>query len=156
MHVKLRLGSMLLQLKLTLLFMLFGLIIGYSSYFVTSISNTKMVVDQFLSTNKNPIYNLNKNLSNDWMLKLGDINEKDNNRVILQSLIPTEFKDSIVLEFYYKNAARIVAIADVWDAITADRPYRKGFTQAKAMEIMKSEKGKLFDPALLDIFIQGQ
>jgi len=69
MHVKLRLGSMLLQLKLTLLFMLFGLIIGYSSYFVTSISNTKMVVDQFLSTNKNPIYNLNKNLSNDWMLK---------------------------------------------------------------------------------------
>ncbi|RKX82089.1 MAG: hypothetical protein DRP58_10800, partial [Spirochaetes bacterium] len=53
-------------------------------------------------------------------------------------------------------AARIVAIADVWDAITADRPYRKGFSHVKALEIMKSEKGKHFDPALLDIFIQDQ
>ncbi|MCD6321665.1 MAG: HD domain-containing protein, partial [Clostridiales bacterium] len=53
-------------------------------------------------------------------------------------------------------AARIVAIADVWDALTADRPYRKGFSHVKALDIMKSEKGKLFDPALLDIFIQDQ
>ncbi len=103
--MKLRLGSMLLQLKLTVLFMLFGLLIGYSSYFVTSISNTKMLVNQFLSTDKNPIYNLNDTLPNDWILKLGDDNEKNNTREILQSLIPKEFKDSIVLEFFYKNAA---------------------------------------------------
>ncbi|RKX84823.1 MAG: hypothetical protein DRP58_06710, partial [Spirochaetes bacterium] len=103
--MKFRLGSILLQLKLTLLFMLFGLVIGYSSYFVTSISNTKMLVDQFLSSTENPIANLNNTLQNDWMLKLGDDNEKNNTREILQSLIPKEFKDSIVLEFYYKNAA---------------------------------------------------
>ncbi len=103
--MKLRLGSMLLQLKLTVLFMLFGLLIGYSSYFVTSLSNTKMLVDKFLSTDENPISDLNNRLPNDWMLKLGDVNGKDETREILQTLIPGEFKDSIVLEFFYKDIA---------------------------------------------------
>ncbi len=99
-----RFGSILFQLKLTVLFMLFGLLIGYSSYFVTSISNTKMLLNQFLSTDKNPIYKLNDTLPNDWMLKLGDVNKKNNTREIFQSLFPTEFKDNIALEFFYKNA----------------------------------------------------
>lgn len=100
-----RFGSILFQLKLTVLFMLFGLLIGYSSYFVTSISNTKILLNQFLSTDKNPIYKLNDTLPNDWMLKLGDVNKKNNTREIFQSLFSTEFKDNIALEFFYKNAA---------------------------------------------------
>ena len=52
--------------------------------------------------------------------------------------------------------ARIITVADVWDAITADRPYRKGFNRDKVLDIMKSESGKLFDPALVDLFLEGQ
>ncbi len=56
-------------------------------------------------------------------------------------------KDTIPL------VARIITVADVWDALTADRPYRKGFTFSKALEIMKEERETTFDPALLDIFL---
>jgi putative nucleotidyltransferase with HDIG domain len=43
--------------------------------------------------------------------------------------------------------ARILCIADVYDALTTDRPYRKAFTAAKALEIMTKDEGA-FDPAL--------
>jgi len=49
--------------------------------------------------------------------------------------------------------ARMVTIADYWDAIVTDRPYRKAFPLDKALEIMASEREKAFDPGLLDIFL---
>ncbi len=49
--------------------------------------------------------------------------------------------------------SRIAAIADCWDAITSDRPYRKAMPLAKAVRIMEAERGKSFDPDLLDIFM---
>ena len=52
--------------------------------------------------------------------------------------------------------ARIVAIADCWDAITSDRPYRKAMPLPKAIQIMKSERGKALDPELLDLFINEE
>jgi putative nucleotidyltransferase with HDIG domain len=48
-------------------------------------------------------------------------------------------------------AARILCIADVYDALTTDRPYRKAFTREKALEIMRSDAGA-FDPALFAEF----
>ena len=51
-------------------------------------------------------------------------------------------------------AARIIAIADVFDAITEDRPYRKGFTIEETRRFMTDQRGKLFDPELLDLFLQ--
>jgi putative two-component system response regulator len=48
--------------------------------------------------------------------------------------------------------ARIVAVADAYDAITTDRPYAKGQNEKAAIEIMESLKGKVFDPHLMDIF----
>jgi putative nucleotidyltransferase with HDIG domain len=49
--------------------------------------------------------------------------------------------------------SRIIAIADVYDAIISDRPYRKGMEKDQAYKFMTDNAGKLFDPGLLNIFI---
>jgi putative two-component system response regulator len=49
-------------------------------------------------------------------------------------------------------AGRITAIADVFDALTSKRPYKKAFSVEKAFDIMAEERGKSFDPELLDVF----
>lgn len=49
-------------------------------------------------------------------------------------------------------SARILTVADVYDALTTDRAYRKGFTHQKAMEIMESESGRTLDPELFRLF----
>jgi hypothetical protein len=49
---------------------------------------------------------------------------------------------------------RIVAIADVFDALTSDRVYRKAFPVEEAVAMMRSERGKHFDPVLLDAFLE--
>jgi HD-GYP domain-containing protein (c-di-GMP phosphodiesterase class II) len=50
--------------------------------------------------------------------------------------------------------ARIVAVVDVWDAITSDRPYRKAMSNSRAINLIKSETGHHFDPAAVDAFFQ--
>ncbi len=52
-------------------------------------------------------------------------------------------------------AARIVTIADMYDALTSDRPYKKAFTHQKSIEIMKEESYK-FDPMLFKIFLDNE
>jgi response regulator RpfG family c-di-GMP phosphodiesterase len=48
--------------------------------------------------------------------------------------------------------ARIVAVADVYDALTNDRPYRKGHSVEEAVEIMKEMEGSTFDPEISSLF----
>jgi two-component system response regulator RpfG len=48
--------------------------------------------------------------------------------------------------------ARIVAVADVYDALTSPRPYKPAWTSAKAYEYLASQRGKHFDPSLVDAF----
>jgi putative two-component system response regulator len=48
--------------------------------------------------------------------------------------------------------ARIVAVADVYDALTSDRPYRAGLTPDAAMAHIVSERGLGFDPVIVDAF----
>ena len=50
--------------------------------------------------------------------------------------------------------ARLFTIVDVWDAITADRPYRKGWPRKKALKYIREESGKHFDPKMVEIFLQ--
>lgn len=50
-------------------------------------------------------------------------------------------------------SARIVSIIDVYDALLSERPYKKAFSVNRAVGIMKEEKGKMFDPEILDIFL---
>ena len=49
---------------------------------------------------------------------------------------------------------RILAIADAYDAMTSDRPYRQGMPQEKAESILQSGAGTQWDPELLDIFFR--
>lgn len=56
--------------------------------------------------------------------------------------------DSIPIE------ARIVAIADVFDALTSVRPYKKAWPVDEAVALLQREKGKHFDPLLVDLFIE--
>lgn len=51
-------------------------------------------------------------------------------------------------------AARIFAVADVWDAITSDRPYRKGWSEEEALKYIKEQSGKYFDPQVVDEFFR--
>jgi HD-GYP domain-containing protein (c-di-GMP phosphodiesterase class II) len=50
-------------------------------------------------------------------------------------------------------SARIVAIADVYDALTSDRSYKEAWTPESALHFLKSKSGKLFDPELVGIFL---
>jgi len=47
---------------------------------------------------------------------------------------------------------RICAIADVFDALTSERPYKEAWPIEKAMALIKDESGKHFDPRLVEIF----
>jgi methanogenic corrinoid protein MtbC1 len=49
---------------------------------------------------------------------------------------------------------RIVAVADVFDALTSDRVYRKAFTVEEAVKMMREERGHHFDPMVLDAFME--
>ena len=49
-------------------------------------------------------------------------------------------------------AARIVALADVYDALTSSRVYKPAFRQEIAYKMIKEEKGKHFDPVIVDAF----
>lgn len=62
---------------------------------------------------------------------------------------------------YYKTAheniplgARIIAVADVYDALTTDRPYRKAFGPLQAKQEIVSNSGTHFDPQVVAAFIQ--
>jgi putative two-component system response regulator len=49
--------------------------------------------------------------------------------------------------------ARICAVTDVFDALTSRRPYRGAFPNATAYEMMRRERGRHFDPEVLDAFV---
>ncbi len=51
-------------------------------------------------------------------------------------------------------AARIIHVADIFDALTSDRPYRAGFSLTRALEIMEKEAGSVMDPAVVRKFIE--
>jgi len=49
---------------------------------------------------------------------------------------------------------RIMAIADVYDALVSDRPYKKAFTHEKAVESIIEGKGSQFDEKIVDVFME--
>ena len=49
--------------------------------------------------------------------------------------------------------ARIIAVADAYNALTTDRPYRNAYDHDSAVEIIKSESGTHFDPTIVDAFL---
>jgi putative nucleotidyltransferase with HDIG domain len=51
-------------------------------------------------------------------------------------------------------AARIFAMVDVWDALTADRPYRAAWSRDRARAYIREQAGKHFDPDLVEPFLK--
>jgi HD-GYP domain-containing protein (c-di-GMP phosphodiesterase class II) len=49
--------------------------------------------------------------------------------------------------------ARIFAVVDVWDAVQSDRPYKAGWSRSEAVEHLRTESGRLFDPHIVEVFL---
>jgi len=50
-------------------------------------------------------------------------------------------------------AGRIVAVADVFDALTSERPYKKAWPLSEALEEIKCQSGPQFDPRIVEAFL---
>ncbi|MCL2182107.1 MAG: response regulator [Chitinispirillia bacterium] len=50
---------------------------------------------------------------------------------------------------------RIMAVADVYDALVSERPYKKPFTHEQAVEIITKESGSHFDPKIVEAFLNA-
>lgn len=53
-------------------------------------------------------------------------------------------------------AARMFALADVWDALRSDRPYRKAWDEARVLQHLQEHSGTHFDPQLTELFLQSK
>ncbi len=51
-------------------------------------------------------------------------------------------------------AGRIMAIADVYDALVSKRPYKPEYSHQKTVEMIQAEKGRHFDPTMVDVFLE--
>ncbi len=51
--------------------------------------------------------------------------------------------------------ARIMAIADLFDALTTDRPYHEALSPQKAVAYIQNESGKHFDPKIVEVFVRA-
>jgi response regulator RpfG family c-di-GMP phosphodiesterase len=50
--------------------------------------------------------------------------------------------------------ARLFAVADVWDALRSDRPYRKSWTEERTRDYLRDQAGRHFDPAVVEMFMR--
>jgi len=50
--------------------------------------------------------------------------------------------------------ARILAVADVFDALTSDRPYREGWALERVIDLITQEAGRQFDPDVVEAFLE--
>jgi len=64
----------------------------------------------------------------------------------------TGYPDGLAGEEISKHS-RILAVADRYEALTADRPYRKGFQPEDAAKFIQDNSGTKFDPAVVDVFL---
>jgi putative two-component system response regulator len=53
-------------------------------------------------------------------------------------------------------SGRILAVADVFDALTTHRPYKEAWPFEKAVDLLMRERGMHFDPVLVDIFMENR
>jgi cyclic di-GMP phosphodiesterase len=54
------------------------------------------------------------------------------------------------------RVARMVAVCDVFDALTSARPYKEAWSIERAFDLLKAESGKHFDPDMVDLFFQQE
>lgn len=64
----------------------------------------------------------------------------------------TGYPDNLIGE-QIPRGARVLAVADVYDALTSNRPYRSAWSQESAIEYIQSRAGTQFDPQVVDAFM---
>src|SRR5262249_16692666 len=50
--------------------------------------------------------------------------------------------------------ARILSVVDCFDALTSDRPYRRGMTEDAGIGIVRERSGKMYDPHVVETFVK--
>lgn len=50
------------------------------------------------------------------------------------------------------HLGRITALADVFDALASDRVYKKAWEMPRLLDLIRGERGRQFDPAVVDAF----
>ena len=53
-------------------------------------------------------------------------------------------------------AARIFAVVETYDALTSPRPYREAWSKKQAIQYLIDQKGKKYDPKVVDLFLDFQ
>lgn len=109
----------------------------------------KLTDDEFdtMKTHSSIGYNILKNSHNPYLIAGASIAESHHEKYNGRGYPNALTGENIPLY------ARIVAIADVFDALTSIRPYKKAWTFEAAMDLITEEKGEHFDPRLADLFI---
>lgn len=51
---------------------------------------------------------------------------------------------------------RALSLADVYDALTSVRPYKRAFTHEEAVDIIRNDSGKFFDPDIFEVFLENE
>jgi len=114
--------------------------------------------------NKPGRFNAQERKVMDGHAKLGYDMIKDSNRPLLQAASIVSYEHHEKWDGTgYPNAisgedihiyGRITALADVFDALGSDRVYKKAWSDEKILKLFKEERGKHFDPKLIDIFFE--
>jgi HD-GYP domain-containing protein (c-di-GMP phosphodiesterase class II) len=52
-------------------------------------------------------------------------------------------------------AARLFAVVDVWDALRSDRPYRPAWSEERAIEHIRQQSSRHFDPRVVELFLSS-
>ena len=117
-------------------------------------------------------------ISENILLKKGKLNKKEFEEIKKHPQIgadiirPIQFLHALIPFIFYHHerwdgngypsgikgedipvGARVIAIADVYQALTSDRPYHKAFTKAKAIDMIKKSSGTQFDPRIVSSFL---
>jgi HD-GYP domain-containing protein (c-di-GMP phosphodiesterase class II) len=49
--------------------------------------------------------------------------------------------------------ARVIAVADSFEAMTSERPYRKALSVDQALQILLEDRGSQWDPSIINVFV---
>ena len=115
--------------------------------------------------NKPGRFNAQERLIMDQHATLGHDMIKDSTRPLLKTaaIVSYEHHEKWDGSGYPNNLSgedihifgRITALADVFDALGSDRVYKKAWSDEKILKLFKEERGKHFDPTLIDIFFEN-
>lgn len=108
----------------------------------------KLTEDEFNVIKKTPIIAYKITENNYFFKKIKNVvkskNEKYNGRGYPEGLLGEDIP----------IMSRIINVAEAYDAMVSERPYKKPLTKSEAIEELKNQKGKQFDPEVTDVILE--